>query len=143
MILFCDTSALMKLYVEELHSSWTRAQVQAASRCLVSEITWAEMCAALALKTRTQQIDTEKLATALARLRAEWGGYTGLALDSALIGTAGELALTFGLRAYDSVQLASARKAREIVGPSLTFCCFDRQLSTAADALGLTTLQPG
>ena len=142
MILFCDTSALVKLYAQELHSDWTRLQVEAAARCLVSEITWAEMCAALAMKGRTKQVTPDGVTASLARLRSEWDIYTGLAVDVPLIGHAGELALRFGLRAYDSIQLASAHKAAAIAGTALRLCCFDKQLMAAAQALGITPLQP-
>lgn len=142
MILFCDTSALVKLYVQEPYSDWTREQAQSARQCLVSQIAWAEMCAALARKSRTQQIDAGQIGDALARLQSEWNGYTRLAVDAALIRSAGELALAFGLRAYDSVQLASARSARDVAGESLHFCCFDKQLNDAARALGLRTASP-
>lgn len=142
MILFCDTSALVKLYAQELDSDWTRRQVEAAARCLVSEITWAEMCAALAMKGRTRQVSPGGVAAALARLRSEWDIYTGLAVDVALIGHAGELALRFGLRADDSIQLASAHKAATIAGAALRLCCFDKQINAAAQALGITPLQP-
>lgn len=142
MILFCDTSALVKLYAQELHSDWTRRQVEIAARCLVSEITWAEMCAALAMKGRTKPVSLDAVAAAVARLRAEWGIFTGLTVDVLLIGHAGELALRFGLRADDSIQLASAHKAAVIAGAALRFCCFDKQLMAAAQALGIDPLQP-
>lgn len=142
MIVFCDTSALMKLYVREAHSDWTDGQVRSASRCLVSQITWAEMCAALAFKQRSQQIDGEAMAFAVARLRAEWNGFVRLAVDAPLITDAGALAQRHALRAYDSVQLASARKAQELAGAALHFCCFDKALNQAAMALGITTLTP-
>lgn len=142
MILFCDTSALVKLYAQEQHSDWTRRQVEAAARCLVSEITWAEMCAALAMKGKTTQNTPDGVAVSLARLRAEWDIYTGLAVDAPLINHAGELALRFGLRACDSIQLASAHKASAIAGAALCLCCFDKQLMAAAQALGITPLQP-
>lgn len=142
MILFCDTSALVKLYVQEPYSEWTREQAQSARLCLVSQVAWAEMCAALARKSRTQQIDAGQVGDALARLRSEWNGYTRLVVDEALIRSAGELALALGLRAYDSVQLASARAARDVAGESLHFCCFDKQLNDAARTLGLRTASP-
>ena len=113
MIVFCDTSALMKLYVQELHSDWTRREVEACNLCLVSEITWTEMCAALGFKQRTQQIDEAATAAAMKRLRTEWAIYTRLAVDSALVNHAGELALHFGLRAYDST--GSCRRRPEIL----------------------------
>ncbi len=142
MIVFCDTSALMKLYVQELHSDWTRREVEACNLCLVSEITWPEMCAALGLKQRTQQIDEAATTAAMKRLRTEWAIYTRLAVDSTLVHHAGELALHFGLRAYDSVQLATACKAREVAGDGLRFCCFDKQLINASRVLGLDVLAP-
>lgn len=143
MILFCDTSALMKLYANEQHSDWTRQQVTAASHCIVSQITWVEMCAAFGLKERTGQIHAVDAKAALARLRIEWPIYERCALDSTLLNTAGELALRFALRAYDSVQLASALQTYLQLGQNMVFCCFDKQLNTAAKALGIALLPTG
>lgn len=142
MILFCDTSALMKLYAQEQHSDWTRQQVTKSSRCIVSQITWVEMCAAFGLKERTAQIHAADAKAALKRLRTEWPIYARLSLDNTLLNTAGELALRFGLRAYDSVQLASAHQAHLQLGQNMSFCCFDKQLNTVAQALGIALLLP-
>jgi len=138
-ILFCDTSALMKLYAQEQHSDWTRQLVLSADSCIVSQITWVEMCAALALKGRTSQLTHVEIDAARQRLRLEWPGYIQLGLDKLLVSAAGELALTFGLRAYDSLQLASAQRAHSQTGNKLVFACFDKQLSAAAAALGINT----
>ncbi|MBV5297251.1 MAG: type II toxin-antitoxin system VapC family toxin [Rhodoferax sp.] len=142
MILFCDTSALMKLFVQEQHSASMQAAFQSASRIAVSQLTWVEMCAALALKQRTQQIDAPQAAQALQELQQEWGGYSQLAVDSALITNAGDLAQTFGLRAYDSLQLASVLRIHSQAGATMAFCCFDKQLNTAAGALGIQLTTP-
>jgi hypothetical protein len=50
--------------------------------------------------------------------------------------------LNLGLRAYDSVQLASAWRAFQQIGNALTFCSFDKQLNRAASDLGLTVISP-
>ena len=100
------------------------------------------MCAALAFKSRTRQGDADRIAAALGKLRDEWPGYQRLAVDRPLIAAAGEMALGFGLRAYDGVQLASAKRARDLVGDRLRFLCFDRPLNAAARALGLDTPSP-
>ena len=142
MILFCDTSALMKLFVEEQHSDAVCSASKAAGLIMVSQLTWVEICAALGLKQRTRQIDAPQAAKALQELRVEWVRYNKLAVDQSLISTAGELALAFGLRAYDSVQLASAQRTHSQTGNNLVFACFDKQLSAAAVALGINTLQP-
>jgi predicted nucleic acid-binding protein len=100
------------------------------------------MFAALALKQRTQQVSASECRSALKRLRAEWPIYTRTGIDVALLGSAGELAFRFGLRAYDSVQLASAQQAHVQLGDTMGFCCFDKQLNAAAQALELPLLQP-
>ena len=102
MILFCDTSALMKLFIEEQHSDTVRRATESAALMAVSQLTCVEMCAALSLKQRTRQIDASQAVLALQELRGEWTRYTKLAVDQALVNAAGELAQTFGLRAYDS-----------------------------------------
>ena len=51
-----------------------------------------------------------------------------------------KLALRFGLRAHDSVQLASAQRVHRQLSSNLTFCGFDRQLNSAAAALAINVL---
>ncbi len=142
MILYCDTSALVKLYVHEQHSAWTREQTTLASACIVSQITWVEACAAFGFKRRTQEITLVEQRKALKRLNTEWAMFTRLAIDTKLLNEAGELAMTLGLRAYDSVQLASACRAFQQVGSALAFCCFDKRLNEAAGELGLQVISP-
>lgn len=142
MILFFDTSALVKLYADEAHSDWMRCRTDEAPACLVSQITWVEMCAALAFKRRTGQIDADALGFAMGRLRAEWPGYVRLAVDAELIADAGRLAQNHALRAYDSLQLATACKAREVAGSDMGFCVFDRALAKAAADRGMRVVAP-
>lgn len=137
MILFCDTSALMKVYAKEQASEQVRQLLQQASNCFVSLITWAEMYAAFGMKQRTLQITSVEVAAGLERLNKEWAGFGLIAVDLPLMIEAGELALRFGLRAYDSVQLASAQRLHKQLGNNLTFCCFDKQLNTAARTLSI------
>ena len=83
-----------------------------------------------------------EVAEAMVRLRTEWPYYSQIAVDDAIITAAGELAQTFGLRAYDSLQLASAQRIFSQAGAAMAFCCFDRQLNLAASALGMAVLIP-
>jgi uncharacterized protein len=142
MILYFDTSALVKLYIHEQHSDWTRQQTTQASACIVSQLAWVETCAAFGLKRRTQELAPAEQRLALKRLTSEWAMFTRLAIDTSLLNEAGDLALKLGLRAYDSVQLASAYRAFQQVGTGMAFCCFDKQLNKAASDLGLAVLNP-
>jgi predicted nucleic acid-binding protein len=139
-IAYFDTSALVKLFVAEIHSDLARAWAKSSVAVVVSQIAWTEYCAALALKRRTSQLPEGDLRSAVQALRDKWPGYQRLDTDEALFVEAGELAMRHELRAYDSVHLASARRAFSTVGPGLRFCCFDRALNRAAMALGIATL---
>ena len=130
----------MKLFVKEQHSAFVQRESKAAQRLFVSMLTWTEMLAALGLKQRTAQVDVAQMALALQQLEAQWPRYHQLAIDAALASEAGQLALRFGLRAYDSVQLASAHRAHQQLGANLAFCCFDKQLNIAANGLGIHVL---
>ncbi|GAA1758973.1 hypothetical protein [Agromyces humatus] len=61
-------------------------------------------------------------------------------LTNEILERAAELTAIHGLRAYDAVQLASARAARLIEPTCSTFAAFDGELSVAAVREGFSLL---
>ena len=61
MILFCDTSALVKLYILEDSSREMQALAGAASAIAVCRIAWAEMMAALSRRAREFPNDADAI----------------------------------------------------------------------------------
>ena len=143
MILFCDTSALVKLYLREDASDLMMALATAASAIAVCRIAWAEAMAALARRGRESPADAEVIETVRTRLRHDWPGYAIVEITQPLVELAGDYADTFALRGYDSVQLAAARTLQEAAGEELHFACFDTRLERAAKVLGMLTLTKG
>ncbi len=141
MILYLDTSALFKLYVDEAGSNAVHGAVAAAETVAVCRITWAEAMSALARRGREVPVDLEALEQARQALRTDWPHFLVLDVSQPLVEQAGEFADTFALRAYDSVQLASAYLTQQRVQQPVTFACFDRRLNKAARILGLTVLK--
>jgi predicted nucleic acid-binding protein len=139
-ILFCDTSALVKLYVAEEGSVEVQAQASAARVVAVSRIAWAEMMAALARRARDQPADGPLIDQARARLRADWPALAVLEVTQTVVELAGEYADAFALRGYDSVQLASARTLQQAAKDGFCFACFDSRLQKAAVVLGMQTI---
>ena len=137
MILFCDTSALVKLYILEDLSRDMQALAGAASAIAVCRIAWAEMMAALARRVREFPNDTDAIEVVRKRLRADWPRYVVVEVTQALVELAGEYADTFALRGYDSVQLAAARTLQDMAGEEIQFACFDSRLGKAARMLGM------
>ena len=137
MILFCDTSALVKLYVREAGSDALLAEAGAASAVAVCRIAWAEAVAAMARRARDVPADAEALDAARQRLREHWSHYVVVEVTQALVERAGDYADTFALRGYDSVQLAAARTVQEAGREDLRFACYDARLRKAAKVLGI------
>ena len=139
-ILFCDTSALIKLYISEAFSEAVLAQAEEAKAIAVSRITWAEAMAALARRVREIPVDASVIEAVHANLRADWSNFAIVEVTQSLVELAGEYADTFALRGYDSVQLASARTMQKAASEEMCFACFDARLQKAAKVLGMRTL---
>ncbi|MBS0407639.1 MAG: type II toxin-antitoxin system VapC family toxin [Proteobacteria bacterium] len=140
MILFADTSALVKLYVQEAFSDVMRVLAREARMIAVSRIAWAEAMSALARRVRERPADAASIEAVRTRLRADWPAYAVIEVTQPLVELAGDYADTFALRAYDSVQLASARTLQEGSSEVFLFACFDARLQKAARVLGMRTL---
>jgi predicted nucleic acid-binding protein len=140
LILFCDTSALVKLYIDEDSSDLVRDAVGAADAVAVSHIGWAEATAAFARRAREVPDDRPILEAAKAALAADWPRFVVLEVTQAVVERAGDYADVFALRAYDSVQLASAFEAGRIAETAVRFACFDARLNKASAMLGMNML---
>jgi uncharacterized protein len=136
-IVYCDTSALLKLYVRESHTQSVEALVTQAAAVSVCRIAWAEAQAASARRLREQPDAAGPIETAKGRLVRDWPAYVVIEVSQAVVELAGEYADSFALRGYDAVQLAAcASFARELRLP-VRFACFDQRLNKAARVLGL------
>lgn len=137
MILFCDTSALVKLYILEDSSREMQALAGAATALAVCRVAWAEMMAALARRAREFPLDADAIEVVRKRLRTDWPGYAVVEVSQPLVELAGDYADTFALRGYDSMQLAAARTLQDMAGEEVQFACFDTRLCKAARVLGM------
>lgn len=140
MILFCDTSALLKLYIAEPESNELKARIFEVEAVAVCRIAWAEAHAALSRRAREVPEDTVTIEQAKVALAADWPRFVVLEIDQPLVERAGEYADTFALRGYDSVQLAAAFEAGRISQLPIFFACFDARLNKAAKLLGMSCL---
>jgi predicted nucleic acid-binding protein len=140
MILFCDTSALIKLYIVEAGSEELKAHVLEAEAVAVCRIAWAEACAALSRRAREVPEDASVIEQAKAALATDWPCFVVMDVDQVMVELAGEYADTFALRGYDSIQLAAAAEAGRISEVPIVFACFDTRLNKAAKLLGMLCL---
>jgi uncharacterized protein len=137
LILFCDTSALVKLYVQEDGSEVVMEQAEASETVAVCRIAWVEIMSAFARRAREVPQDAPALDRARRRFAADWPHCLTLELTQGVAELAGEYAEAFALRAYDSVQLAAVMTLHRETAGDLRFACFDNRLTKAARVLGI------
>lgn len=139
MILYLDTSSLVKLYVEEPGSDDVRQLVGHATIVATATIAYTESRAALARRRRERALSPAGLASARQAFEAEWSTYLAIEVTSTLCREAGDFAERYRLRAYDSVHLAAfAAIAREGGVHEAEFSSYDSALNRAARLLRRT-----
>jgi predicted nucleic acid-binding protein len=130
-ILYLDSSALVKLYVEEPGSAAVAARVEDAEAVVTARVSYAEARAAFARHRRDGALTVAALRRVVRELDAEWGAYTVVEVSDPVVRRAGALAERHALRGYDAVQLAAALDMRG-VELDLEFASFDARLARAA-----------
>ncbi len=140
MILYLDTSALVKIYVEETGSARVREKAHQAEGLATSRIAYAEARAALARKLRERGLSRTGYRSVVEDLNRDWEDYFILDVSDAVVKFAGSLAEEHALRGADAIHLASALALGK-QAESLVFSCFDGRLDRAARKEGLGTLE--
>lgn len=137
MIVYVDSSALLKRYVAEPESEEVSELLAGAAILATSLISRAEVAAALARAARLGVIGRDGARQAQRRFSREWPDLARVPVTEALVSRAEGLAWDYGLRGYDAVQLASALTWQESIGEDVVLATFDGQLWRAAPGAGL------
>jgi uncharacterized protein len=140
-IVYLDTSAFVKLVVEEEGSAEAHSWFGEGWPAISSVVTCPEACSALGRRSR-ERGGHARLESWLEELEVRWRRVLAIRVDASL---AGRLAVTHRLRGTDAVQLAAAMSTRERlraadVAGELRFAAFDRELREAAEREGFVTL---
>ena len=147
---FLDTSALVKRYVPEIGSDWILSITDPATdnHLAISQITWVEVHSALARRLRDGSFSAQRFDLIAQKVREDFENeYRVIDVDQTLIETATELVMQHPLRAYDSVQLASALRFQSttlvsVPNTQLVFVSADNRLLDIAQSEGLATDDP-
>jgi len=137
LIAYFDSSAFVKLFVDEPGSAHAAATWDAADRRLSTRILYAEARAALAAATRARRIEPTGLVDVRAQLEFFWARLDPVEPRAHIVAHAGDLAEAHALRAYDAIHLASAEA---VANEETWFVAADDRLLAAAQAQGLTTV---
>jgi predicted nucleic acid-binding protein len=139
-ILYLDTSALIKRYVNETGSPDVRRWLQSADDKATVLITRTEMSAAINRLLRMKFLSQEDYASALDEFRTDWRNYHRLPITEPLVARADTLACEHNLRGYDAVHLAAALTWQDLLDLPVTVVTYDKELTEAARASGMEVL---
>ena len=147
MILYLDTSALLKKYFKEYASTDVISMWKEAMAIATSSVAYAETMASIYRKKREVTMDKSVFSNILNSFHRDWQSFICVEVNNNLNETIDKLVAIYPLRGFDAIHLASAIIINEKVSEDFVFTCFDNRLLIAANSEGLNTfpekLEPG
>jgi uncharacterized protein len=135
-IVYFDSSAFVKLLVEEEGTDLVVQLWDGCDAALSSRLAYPEVRAALAAAYRNHTLDRNGLEAALQIWEEFWSATRPVKLRTEVERHAGELAQLHSLRGADAVHLASALTVPKL---DLVVAVWDKRLHAGARAEGLST----
>ncbi len=128
---YFDSSAIVKLYANELHHEAVRGLVEVP---ICTSLARVEVIAAIFGKARSGEITVDVAEVLRDVFLADWGEgrFLHIAHNDLIETEAAHLASMYMVRGFDAVHLATALAARRAVPELALFACFDKRLSQAA-----------
>jgi predicted nucleic acid-binding protein len=138
LILYLDTSSLVKLYIAEAHSALVQDWVEEAEAVATSRVAYPEALSAFSRRLNRGDLTITEMDLACELLAGEWPAFVLLPVHER---QAGRLVLDHLLRGFDAVHLAAALDLwRSFPSEEVVFSSFDGALLRAARSEGLSTL---
>ena len=132
MILYLDSSAIVKLYIEEAGSPLVHELVNDAEVIATSIIAFAELRSIFSRILRENVLADRDYRQLTNDFNVDWESYLKLETTEPLIKLAGDLTEIHPLRGFDAIHLASCITLSRRVSNTVTFACWDHTLWNAA-----------
>ena len=139
-MIYLDTSALIKRFVNEKGSPLVRSIVQRKGTIATAKIAYAEIFAGLTRKLREGNLSKAQYVLACRQFESDWQAYLRVELEDDILLLARDLIQRRPLRGFDAVHLASALRLKIALGEAITFAAADGRLLKAAQAENLEPL---
>ena len=129
MICYFDTSALVKLYVEEEGSELVADYSRKCIFIATSKVAYAEARAAFARAGREGILDTQAYRDVVANFNEDWTSYFALEVSDSVLQRVDTLVDKYPIRGFDALHLASSIiLSRRLDGEKLLVACWDARL---------------
>jgi predicted nucleic acid-binding protein len=135
-----DSSAIVKLYIDEPDALNTRNASALADRGATSVVAYAEVLATFSRLRRDGHLSQAQLLRIKQSFEDDWSDFLTLEVSEPLAHSAGRLTQNHILSGFDAIHLATALTFREITWDIVNFASGDRQLRNAAIAEGFVVV---
>ena len=108
MILYLDTSALVKKYFEEEHSAEVISAWKSALGIVTSAVAYAELLAAIYRKASETQVKRSWFERVTAAFDEDWSSFIVVEVNNRLNEAIHKVIANHGLRGFDAIHLSSA-----------------------------------
>ena len=141
-MIYFDSSAIVKRYMEEAGSDNVNKMVNESSIIATSKLTYPEIVSAFTRKRRAGDISKDNYVKALNEFEKEWDYFFVIQFHDEFFSTIKKLIERHSLRAADSIHLASALWLKQSVKENITFVASDVILLNAARTEKLSVANP-
>jgi predicted nucleic acid-binding protein len=139
-LLYLDTSSMVKLFIEEQHSRKVHEWVDAVDVVLTCRVAYAEAVSAFSRRRREGALALAEYRRVMRAFDGQWESFGQLDFDER---EAGRLAAKYPLRGFDAIHLSAAKMLLSAGRrASIAFSSFDTRLNSAAEKERLTVLHP-
>lgn len=140
MILYLDTSALVKRYFRESYSDEILSGWKAAAQIITSFVAYAETMASIYRKKREAGLDDLLIREIAGSFRRDWESFIRVEVNEELSEYIDRVVEEYPLRGFDAIHLASALAIHKVFPDDFVFACFDDRLARAAESEGLQVM---
>jgi predicted nucleic acid-binding protein len=133
-VIYLDTSALVKRFVDEKGSRLVQSLVHAENAVATAKIAYAEIFAGLTRKLREGKLSNAQYSLACRQFESDWHAYVRVELQDDILHLARDLIHRHPLKGFDAVHLASALRLKIALGEEMKFAAADKNLLKAAQA---------
>lgn len=141
-MIFVDTSALAKRYIEEPGSEKVRLLMEEAEGIAVSRLAYAETLSALLRRRKAIRLSDADFDRLLQDFRAEWEDFIVVEMNHDTLQFVDAVIEKHALRGADSIHLSTALCLRNAAKEEITFIASDAELLAAAQRERFPTINP-
>ena len=144
MILYADTSALVKKYIAEDGTQETQDLLHECDYVVTSAFTELEMLSTVEISKKLRRIASPSYRNILGAIEKDFqeGSLVIINITESILKTSKRLIQQRHLRAPDALQLSSALQTKKRLGTNVEFLCADHTLIEAARLEGLSCIMP-